>query len=86
MTPKEKANELIEKAKKASSYQYQEYAGAHYTWFEHDIDTLRLIALITVEEILKILPTNEYLEDLGKNIENREKVYWQEVKQEIEKL
>ncbi len=41
MTPQEKAKELIEKAKKASSY-----------WFEHDIDTLRLIALITVEEVI----------------------------------
>ena len=81
MTPKEKAKELVEKAKKASSYQYQEYAGAHYTWFEHDIDTLRLIALITVDEILKsfgTLTNGNVFYTTFNAIE-----YYQEVRQEI---
>lgn len=75
MTPQEKAKELIDKAKKASSYQYQEYAGAHYSWFEHDTDTLKLIALITVEEILKL-----YWTDVNAL------VFWQNVKAELEVL
>jgi len=76
MTPQEKAKELIEKAKKASSYQYQEYAGAHYTWFEHDTDTLKLIALITVEEVI-----NGYLEEDG-----YDRQFWDCVKAELEVL
>ena len=75
MKPQEKANELIEKAKKATSYQYQEYAGAHYTWFEHDTDTLKLIALITVEEVI-----NGYLED------GYDRQFWYCVKAELEVL
>jgi hypothetical protein len=76
MKPQEKANELIEKAKKATSYQYQEYAGAHYTWFEHDTDTLKLIALITVEEVI-----NGYLEEYG-----CDRQFWDCVKAELEVL
>ena len=75
MNAKEKAKELIEQAKKASSYQYQEYAGAHYTWFEHDTDTLKLIALITADEILKL-----YITDI------KLYAFWQEVKAELEVL
>jgi hypothetical protein len=76
MKPQEKANELIEKAKTASSYQYQEYAGAHYTWFEHDTDTLKLIALITVEEVI-----NGYLEEYS-----YDRQFWDCVKAELEVL
>ena len=64
-----------EKAKKASSYQYQEYAGAHYTWFEHDIDTLRLIALITVEEVIN-----------GNFADGYDHQFWECVKAELEVL
>lgn len=75
MTPKEKAKELIEKAKKASSYQYQEYAGAHYSWFEHDTDTLKLIALITVEEVIN--------SNFGDGYDHQ---FWECVKVELEVL
>lgn len=75
MTPQEKAKELIEKAKKASSYQYQEYAGAHYTWFEHDTDTLKLIALITVEEVIN-----------GNFGDGYDHQFWECVKAELEVL
>jgi hypothetical protein len=61
MTPKEKAEELYFKM---------------YDVYGYDDYRLRAIkcALITVDEILKIIHTN--MEDK----------YWQEVKQEIEKL
>lgn len=78
MTAKEKAKQLIEKAKKASSYQYQEYAGAHYTWFEHDTDTLKLIALITVEEMLSTLTPFAGDDNAGR--------YWRDVADELEVL
>jgi hypothetical protein len=41
-------------------------------------------ALILVDEIIQILPTSEYLEDVGNTIENRQRTYWNQVKQEIE--
>jgi len=73
MTPQEKAKELIEQARKASSFQYQEYAGSYYKWFEHNTDTLKFIALITVDEILKL-----YWTDINAL------AFWQEVKSELE--
>lgn len=73
MTPQEKAKELIEQARKASSFRYQKYAGSHYTWFEHNTDELKLIALITVDEILKL-----YWTDINAL------VFWKEVKSELE--
>jgi hypothetical protein len=77
MTPQEKAKELIEKANQATSYKYQEYAGAHYTTFEHDLSILKDIALIAVEEIWNALESARVFEEYD---------YWNEVKQEIEKL
>jgi hypothetical protein len=61
MTPKEKANELIEKY-------------AIWSWNE-----AKECALITVDEIL------DTIEDERTGIFNMKR-YWQEVKQEIEKL
>ena len=54
MTPKEKAAELIAKFKKCTSYKYQEYAGANYSVFEHDTETIKECALIAVNEILDL--------------------------------
>ena len=56
MTAKTKADELIEKVKKATSYKYQEYSGANYSTFEHDIEELRSVALIMVDEIIATQP------------------------------
>lgn len=74
MTPKEKAKELIHR-------------------FTYGCDSSRWItnnakksALIAVDEIIKTLPQSEYLEDRSEMIENRELIYWQQVKQEIENL
>lgn len=80
MTPKEKAKELVDKFLYANKgHFYQECP-------LEDLEAAKECALVAVDEILKILPTNEYLEDLRKYIENRERVYYKEVKQEIEKI
>jgi hypothetical protein len=77
MTPKEKAEELIDK-----------YVSLTDGWvygiknWEHK----KQCALIAVDEVLNVLPQQEYLEDRGEYSENRERIYWKEVKQEIEKL
>lgn len=73
MTPKEKAEELVDK---------------FFNWYpEQDAQFIaKQCALIAVDYILRVLPQNEYFEDLGKFGKNRESVYWQDVKQEIEKL
>jgi len=81
MTPQEKAEELVDKYRVTLIMSDTEAS-------EEILCTTiaKQCALVAVDEILKILPTNEYLEDLGKYIENRERVYYKEVKQEIEKL
>ena len=81
-----KANELIDKARKATTYQYQEYAGANYSTFEHEIDTLKSVAFITVDTLIDYLPKWEYMEDLKKSIRNRELEFWEMVKTELEAL
>ena len=71
MTPKEKAKELVRKFKKYAYYPETEDDGL----FIYEInENGKQCALIAVDEILKIIHTN--MEDK----------YWQEVKQEIEKL
>jgi hypothetical protein len=83
-TAKEKTIELIERFKTATTYQYQEYAGANYSTFEHDMGELKKCALICVEEVLNTVvsfPTNLITYEHGE-----EKEFWLEVKQEIIKL
>lgn len=80
MTPKEEAKELVDKCFNANKgHFYQDCP-------EEDLEAAKECALVVVNEILEILPTNEYLEDVGKYIENRQRVYYKEVKQEIEKI
>ena len=52
MTPKEKAEQLIDRMSK-QTYHYQEYAGARYTTCEIGYEGGKKCALIAVEEILK---------------------------------
>ena len=75
MTPKEKAEELID---------------LYYNKIEHTIsneylkvikEIAKVCALIAVDEILKALPPFEYGLEFVAKIE-----FWNEVKQEIEKL
>ena len=79
MTPKEKAKELVEK--------FIPYTRVFYEvlGWEDDVDSAKQCALIAVDEILKgIVPKYDderYTFELGGN-----QFYWQEVKQEIEKL
>jgi hypothetical protein len=74
MNPKLKANELFEKY-----YQIGK---------NHDFDYAKDCALIAVDEIISSSPSLPILGDggtYGEDIELSNK-YWQEVKQEIEKL
>lgn len=70
---KNKALELIKDINKATSYQYQEYAGANYSTFTHDKETLVKCALLTAKECRKT-----------SNIDNFE--FWKEVENELEKM
>ena len=70
MTPKEKAKELVDK------YNFLKEI------FIPSIHEQKQCALIAVDEILDAITFNMYDEDAY----NKEDNYWQEVKQEIEKL
>jgi hypothetical protein len=80
MTPKEKAEELIGKCYDTFINDKDE----HFTGTAWRLS--KQCALIAVDEILSVLPQSEYLEDRGEFNENRERIYWKEVKQKIEKL
>lgn len=70
MTPKEKANELFEKM-----YQVRSVAGSDITKY-----FAKQSALIAVDEILNTIEYSSQADEMAKTI------YWNEVKQEIEKL
>ena len=78
MTPKEKTIQLVERFKHFDEYYYDE--------FFKDTDLAKQCALIAVDEILSELAyTQNYVEDAMNKIQVYIS-YWQEVKQEIEKL
>jgi hypothetical protein len=81
LTPKEKRKELIEKM-----YNVQDPMNGYPMCF----DTAKQCALIAVDEILKSNPTTFYeeiIENIGYTaMRECNSNYWQEVKQEIEKL
>ncbi len=74
MTPKEKALELVDKYIPLSLRLYSEYE-----WVE-EIDSAKQCALIAVDELI------EFAYNYTDYNEKSTKEYWQEVKQEIEKL
>ena len=74
MTPKEKAEELVEKFLNAKSHKMSDYSTI-YT------PTAKVCALIAVDEIIDILTILPYGMEYLSHID-----YWEEVKQEIEKL
>jgi putative lipoic acid-binding regulatory protein len=77
MTPKEKADELIDKMYYIGRYYDQETYIPKMAW-----ERARQCALIAVDEIIKSNPYEcDAIEILHSNIS-----YWQEVKQVIEKL
>jgi hypothetical protein len=85
MTPKEKAKELIEMFIFFASNEGTTEDGFIYS-DEMQMFNAKQCALIAVDEIIQILPTSEYLEDVGNTIENRQRTYWNQVKQEIKNL
>lgn len=76
MTPKEKADELVNKFFNYCSYEWWEGEEGHKK-------NMKQCALIAVDEILKLESNNGYYFD-GTNVTSIS--YWQEVKQEIEAL
>ena len=76
MTPKEKALSLLDKMEK-QTYSYQEYAGANPSIAEIGYEAGKKCALITVDEILESFIIRLTPDQLK---------YWEEVKQELEKL
>ena len=81
MSPKEKAEELLDKMTK-QTYEYQEYAGANYTTYEIGYQGGKKCALIAVDEIINSNPhSNPFNTNVFSTME-----FWLEVKQEIENL
>jgi hypothetical protein len=76
MEPKLKALELVNKFEKILKLDYENY-------YKYDFGHCRKCALIAVDELISIsLPSSEF----GGVITNNTTEYWQEVKNEIEKL
>ena len=71
MSPKEKADELFDKY----SYELSNHI------FNGTFDIAKQCALIAVDEILEVIIFNKYDDKYWE-----EEEYWQEVKQEIEKI
>jgi len=81
MTPKEKANSLLNTMSK-QTYNYQPYAGAHYLKEEIGYEAGKKCCLISIENILT---TINAIEGQNESLYEEEK-YWNKVKKEIEKL
>lgn len=77
MTPKEKAKVLID-LMESQTYSYQEYAGAHESVAEIGYEAGKKCALILTNEMIEF--------SSNKCCEFQNVKYWEEVKQEIEKL
>lgn len=83
MTAEEKAQELLDKMS-SQTYSYQPYAGANYNIEEIGYEAGKKCALIAVNEILNL--------DFNIKFDATERCvmpvinFWEEVKQEIEKL
>ena len=83
MTPKDKAGDLVKKYAIKLPYDYKgrtdKVSGLKI--HEYNIDLAKQLALISVDEIIEfLLQASKYLA-FPKQV-----IYWQEVKQEIEKL
>ena len=77
MTPQEKAKELIEKFRFGKPISYLEREA-------DEIEFAKQCALIAVNEILRLMPTNNTLKLSDYSYINFK--YWQEVRKQIEKL
>lgn len=79
MTANEKAKEIFAKFKKATTFKYQDYAGANYSTFEHDDEILKECCLISVNEIISDC-------DATSPFESDRLKYWNDVKSCIDAL
>jgi len=80
MTPKEKAKELVDKYFKLLNYEFGDLVYSLSDKQPHQC------ALIVVDEILNILEDDGFLLATSEYHNKKTMEYWQEVKQEIEKL
>tara|TARA_R110000822_G_scaffold123928_4_gene258458 strand:- start:1842 stop:2072 length:231 start_codon:yes stop_codon:yes gene_type:complete len=76
MTPKEKAKELFDKFHFVNSESVELVTGDYELLFSLHESDAKECALIALDEILNVLNV----------IDNFEMIYWEQVKQEIEKL
>ena len=81
MTPKEKAEELVNKFKEFVNGYVGSSMLTNTEYYEIILLNAKQCAIIAVDEILEI-EYWQYMESGGK----QEQIYWQEVKQEIKKL
>jgi hypothetical protein len=79
MTPKEKAKELVDKYMNINKLKLSDYS-VIYT------PTAKQCALIAVDEIIILLPNINETPPIYRKSDGFYFQYWQEVKQEIEKL
>ena len=81
MTPKEKAEELVDKYYNILPFdKYVITKDEDLSWEYNDWEEAKKCALIAVDEILNTIEYSSQADELSKVN------YWQEVKQEIEKL
>jgi hypothetical protein len=87
MSPKQYAEDLIDKMYNTEHCGIEHFPNKRYCdCTEMSLYQAKQCALVAVDEVLNVLPQSEYLEDRGEYCENRERLYWKEVKQEIQKL
>jgi hypothetical protein len=88
MTKEEEAIELVRRYYSLISGMELSYISKLIVFPSGDshFETAKQCALIAVDKILNILPKTEYMEDLGRFVNNRELTYYQQVKQEIERI
>lgn len=90
MTPKEKAEYIVNKMYSKMPAQVIPTASTYVGQLSCDIDLMgyfenaKQCALIAVDEILNVIYAVEY--ELNASTVTSEQLYWQKVKQEIEKL
>jgi hypothetical protein len=83
MTPKEKAKELIDSMYNTPHCDIEHFPSKHYCdCSEINFFQAKQCALIAVDEIIELIEKSYYDENIIKGA----KLYWNEVKQEIEKL
>jgi hypothetical protein len=82
MTPKEKAEELFWNYTKVHNFSaILDFDGNTHIDLEYGISKVKQCALIAVDEIIK-----ELTEEISPSVHGFRHQYWQQVKQEIEKL